>query len=77
MVGHVVDGLIWVLTAIMCWWSVRTYVTETRGNDTRAKAAAKRFERRRCVERWREERTLENLRACFFVKVDPDVYRMF
>lgn len=41
--GHIVDAVVWVLTAIMCWWSVTTYVVETRGNDTRAKAAAKRL----------------------------------
>lgn len=77
MGGHVVDSIIWVLTALMCWWSVRTYVIETRGSDTRAKAAAKRYERRHRIERWREEPTLDNLCACLYVKVDPEVYRMF
>lgn len=73
--GHVVDAVIWVLTAIMCWWSVRTYVLETRGNDTRAKAAAKKLERRMRFDRWRKDRTWENLIACVCVKVDPSVYR--
>lgn len=75
--GHVVDGVIWVLTAFMCWWSVRSYVVETRGNDTRAKAAAKRLERRLRLERWRGELTLHNLLACLHVEVDPSVYRSF
>lgn len=77
MVGHVVDGIIWVLTALMCWWSVRTYVTETRGNDTRAKAAAKRYERRIRLDRFRESPCVHNLLACLYVKVDPSVYRSF
>lgn len=75
--GHVVDTIIYILTALMCWWSVSTYVTETRGNNTTAKAAAKKFERRRRIEHWREEPTLKNLWACVRVKVDPSVYRSF
>lgn len=77
MLGHVVDALVLMLTAVMCWWSVRTYVFETRGNNTRARAAAKRLERHRRVGRWREEPTLDNLRACLHVTVDPSLYRSF
>lgn len=75
MLGHVTDAVILVLTGLMCWWNVRTYVLETRGNNTAALAAAKKLARHEQFRRWQEERTLGNLRACLRVKVDPRVYR--
>lgn len=75
MLGHVTDAVVLILTALMCWWSVRTYVLETRGNNTAAMAAAKKLVRRELVEKWRKEPTWDNLRACLHAKVDPRVYR--
>lgn len=77
VLGHILDVVILILTAIMCYWSVYTYVCETRGNNTAAKAAAKKFERKQRFERWREEPTRDNLLACIIVKVDPRTYRAF
>lgn len=76
LLGHVVDVTVYILTTLLCIWSVHSYACATRGQNTEAKAAAKKYERRLLFRRWREDPTIQNLWACVFVKVSKDRYLM-